>query len=216
MAETASASDASFRSKLGFTARARSTNNRTAAERTPSSTLRDGTGERCSALTHSPSRDVAIVVTPAVRARIVSTESAAAFSTCSQLSRTTSRRRPDRASAMASVTLWAPWGATRSAAATASGTAAGLFTGASSTNHAPSANSPTKSPATRSASRVLPTPPTPVRVTSRWLAANLTRSATSASRPTKLVVSDGRFPGFCDLDGQLAEVVEGAFASQRR
>ena len=56
---------------------------------------------------------------------------------------------------------------TPSTAATASGTAAASLTAASSKNHTPSGNSSTSRPATSSASRVLPTPPTPVSVTSR-------------------------------------------------
>ncbi len=54
---------------------------------------------------------------------------------------------------------------TRSVAATVSHAASGSVTGASSQNHAPSGNSATTSAATCSASRVLPTPPTPVNVT---------------------------------------------------
>ncbi len=49
--------------------------------------------------------------------------------------------------------------------------------------------------ATSSARRVLPTPPTPVSVTSRCAFSARLQSAISASRPTKLVVGGRRFPG---------------------
>ena len=55
---------------------------------------------------------------------------------------------------------------TRKLAASVSHTAAGSVTGANSHNHAPSGNSATTSAATCRARRVLPTPPTPVSVTS--------------------------------------------------
>ena len=52
-------------------------------------------------------------------------------------------------------------------AATASGTAAGSVTAASSNNQTPSGNSSASRAATSVARRVLPTPPTPVNVTNR-------------------------------------------------
>ena len=87
------------------------------------------------------------------------------------------------------------WGVTPNTAATASGTAAGSPTGANSTSHTPSENSPVSSAATCTARRVFPTPPTPVRVTSRWARTCSASSFTATSRPTKLVVCTGRFPG---------------------
>ena len=54
-----------------------------------------------------------------------------------------------------------------STAATASGTAAGSVTAASSKNQTPSGNSSASRAATSVARRVLPTPPTPVNVTNR-------------------------------------------------
>ena len=52
-------------------------------------------------------------------------------------------------------------------AATASGTAAGSVTAASSKTQTPSGKFGADRPATSNASRVLPTPPTPVNVTNR-------------------------------------------------
>ncbi len=51
------------------------------------------------------------------------------------------------------------------------------------------------SAATCSASRVLPTPPTPVRVTRRWSASMPTSAVNSRSRPMNDVSCTGRFPG---------------------
>ena len=99
--------------------------------------------------------------------RIASIMSAAASRTCSQLSNTSSRDRPSKAAAMLSAMLIPGCWVMPSTAATASGTAAGSPTAASSITHTPSGKSLADRAATSSASRVLPTPPTPVSVTSR-------------------------------------------------
>src|SRR5207244_5239265 len=65
---------------------------------------------------------------------------------------------------------------------------------ASSTSQAPSANPRARSAAARNASRVLPTPPGPTRLTSRLVLSFFLISASSRRRPTKLVVSAGKFP----------------------
>jgi hypothetical protein len=57
-------------------------------------TSREGTGQMCSPPTRRASREVATTETVLVRARIVSTSSAAASRTCSQLSSTIRRFRP--------------------------------------------------------------------------------------------------------------------------
>ena len=71
----------------------------------------------------------------------------------------------------------------------------GLTGGASSDTHAPSRNSGSRSAASCSARRVLPTPPTPVSVTSRCSASALPTRFSSASRPTNVASCDGRFVG---------------------
>ena len=149
------------------TLRARSTNNATAAESLPASTSSEGTTHNCSSATPSPSRLVATIRTVADRARIASTRSAAASRTCSQLSNTNNRTRPSNAAARLSATLLPGCWVMPSTAATASGTAAGSATAAKSKNQTPSGNSSASRAATSGASRVLPTPPTPVRVTNR-------------------------------------------------
>ena len=115
----------------------------------------------------SPSRLVARIFTVADCARMVSIRSAAASTTCSQLSNTSSRTVPSSAAATDSLTVLPGCWVMPSTAATASGTAAGSVTAASSKTHTPSGNSSASCAATSSASRVLPTPPTPVKVTNR-------------------------------------------------
>ena len=192
---TASVSSVPSSVKSGRTARARSTKSATADDAAPACTSSVGTGHALSARMLSASREVAITLTVAARPRIVSTIAAAASSTCSQLSITISRRRPAKAIAKLSLTVNPACGVTPRAVATAAGTAAGSPTGASSTSHTPSANCGVRSAATWSASRVLPTPPTPVNVTNRWVCIKSVSSLTSASRPMKLVAWAGRLPG---------------------
>ena len=154
--------------KPGFTARARSTNNSTAAESAPLRTSSDGTGHRCSAATRRPSREVAITVTVggAGQDRLDQIGGGVqhVFAVVQHHQQAPARQglgdavgHGERRPAASRPTLLA----------TASGTAAGSPTGASSTSHTPSGNSAASSAATCTARRVLPTPPTPVRVTSR-------------------------------------------------
>ena len=119
---------------------------------------------------------------------MASTRSAAASRTCSQLSNTNNRTLPSNAAATDSLTVLPGCWVMPSTAATASGTAAGSATAASSKNQTPSGNSSARRAATSKARRVLPTPPTPVSVTSRWVRSAACTSATSDSRPMKLVV----------------------------
>ena len=100
-------------------------------------------------------------------ARIASTIRPPRRATCSQLSSTSSDRRPARASAMPAVIVTPALGTSPTVVATASGTASGSTTAASSTSHTPSGNSANTSAAACTASRVFPTPPTPVSVTRR-------------------------------------------------
>jgi hypothetical protein len=92
---------------------------------------------------------------------------AQASRTCSQLSNTnSSRRSASRSQSAASdepvACSWSPRAAT-----TDCPTRPSSFTFASSTSHTPSVNARRTSAAARTANRVLPTPPTPVSVTSR-------------------------------------------------
>ena len=84
------------------------------------------------------------------------------------------------------------WSGSPSARATVTGTSSGSVIGARSTYHTPSPNSPASWAATWIASRVLPTPPAPVNVTSRFSASSSRTWVSCASRPTKLVSCTGR------------------------
>ena len=171
----------------GATAAARCMNRVAAAASTPLSTSSDGTGQSCSSATRKPSRLVARIFTVAERARIASIRSAAASRTCSQLSNTKSRDRPSNADATLPATLIPGCWVIPSTAATASGAAAGSVTAANSKSQTPSGNSSARCPATSSARRVLPTPPTPVNVTNRCARTASCTSASSDSLPTRLV-----------------------------
>jgi hypothetical protein len=164
---TAPASSALPSAKRGATLRARSMNRLAAVELMPASTSSDGTGHSCSSTTPRPSRLVAKIFMVPEGARMASTKSATASSTCSQLSNTNSRALPSSAAATLSLMLLAGCWVMPSTAATASGTAAGSVTAARSKNQTPSGNSPTRRAATSVARRVLPTPLTPVSVTNR-------------------------------------------------
>ena len=85
-------------------------------------------------------------------------------------------------------------GAARARWRRCAGTSCGSLSEASSTNHTPSGKVRRTSAAIRSASLVLPTPPTPVRVRTRLLARSLRVSCSSWRRPTKLVSSAGSAP----------------------
>ena len=59
------------------------------------------------------------------------------------------------------------------------------------------------------ASRVLPTPPGPVRVTKRSLSRRPTNSCNSERRPTKLVNGVGRFPETCVVSRESSRCTSG-------
>ena len=71
------------------------------------------------------------------------------------------------------------WSGSPSARATVTGTSSGSVIGARSTYHTPSPNSPASWAATWIASRVLPTPPAPVNVTTRFSASSSRSSVSS-------------------------------------
>jgi hypothetical protein len=67
------------------------------------------------------------------------------------------------------------------------GTCAGSATAASSATQTPSANRPATCLITSPASRVLPTPPGPVTVTSRYWVSSPATLSTASERPTNVV-----------------------------
>ena len=87
-----------------------------------------------------------------------------------------------------------PAAAAPSAPATAGATPSGSVTLANSTSQAPSRCSSRSVAAASTASRVLPTPPGPISVTSRLERTASLSSSSSASRPTKLLSRSRRLP----------------------
>ncbi len=184
------------RLKSGRTARARSANRATAGvvrsgRADGGGTGSGATGRTCSPATPSLVRLVARTTRRGQPRSSDSTKGRMPSRRCSQLSRTSSMCRSERKSTTDSTTPVSADRRTPSAVATAALAAEGSVTGASSHQETPSANGPDAA-AAFIASRVLPTPPTPMRVTSREPASAATASATSWSRPTKLVSSTGR------------------------
>ena len=147
---------------------------------------------RASPATASGSRLVASTRTSSQAASSPAHSSAAAPITCSQLSSTSSSCCP--ASTRASAPATGVPGCSRipSAAATTAATCAGSRTGASSASQAPSANRPATSRATWPASRVFPTPPGPVTVTSRHSCTSPATSRLAPARPMKLASAAGK------------------------
>ena len=114
---------------------------------------------------------------------------------CSQLSTTNNSCFVRRNSARVSTRVWPARALTPNTAANAPTTPSGSRTAANSTNQAPSRNWGSTSPATWSARRVLPTPPTPVNVTTRDSASAFATRTSSRSRPMNELTCNGRFPG---------------------
>ncbi len=81
------------------------------------------------------------------------------------------------------------------ATATVTGTSPGSASGASSATQTPSAQSGSSRRATSSPSRVLPMPPAPISVTSRWIPSSSVTSVSAAARPISSEVGAGRFVG---------------------
>ena len=182
----------------GWARLARSTNSRTesmsarAARSSTSGTVRAGTGQVTSPGRPSGSRLVASTVSSPASTSASATKAAAASMTCSQLSRTNRVGAP--------ATVAASWpaaerpGCSRAPRAdnTAPATACGSSMGPSSIHQTPPGCLAPASPATASASRVLPTPPGPSSVTRRPDSTSSTTASTSSRRPTSGVSGTGR------------------------
>ena len=154
---------------------------------TASSMASGGTGQIVSPPSPRASRLVASTRSSGQCTSSCSTTRADSPMTCSQLSMTTIVGRSARCSTSRSRPADAsPWRGPASRSpmptATASGTAAGSPTGASSTRNASCSSWPRASSCAR---RVFPAPPGPTIVTSRWAATRRPRAARSSSRPMK-------------------------------
>ncbi len=166
--------DSGSSANSGSTLRARSANSDIASVAGSSGR----TGTTCSPPRSSASRLVASTTTWGQRSSTASARSAAASSTCSQLSSTMMLRVAPRWSHTTSMSARPGCTAAPSARATTATTALGSPVRASSTNHAPPGNTGSASTAACSARRVLPTPPTPVRVRSLcWPMSSRTRAS---------------------------------------
>src|SRR4051794_2171825 len=199
-AATAALLSASSR-KSGATAWARSVNSTTASYwgRTAAGgglsavgAASGRTGIKCSPAMSSACLLVASTLRAGHSRSSVSTSTAHACRSCSQLSSNTRTLRSASCLASADGAHWRERLCRCSAPATVDATRASSCTAERSTNHTPSEKARRTSAATLSASRVLPTPPVPTRVTRRdWPKACFT-AAFSLLRPTKLVSAAGR------------------------
>ena len=113
--------------------------------------------------------------------------------TCSQLSRISSRLLFFRYASSVSSSGRFGTSCKPSADAIAAATKEGSPIGASPTKQTLPSAASLSAVATCNAVCVLPTPPAPVSVTSRWSRTCVAISSSSTSRPTKLVSASGRF-----------------------
>jgi hypothetical protein len=118
--------------------------------------------------------------------------SALASTRCSQLSRTRSRCLSRSASVRVATSERPGWSYTPRTEATVPRIRAGSDTEARSAIQAPAEYVRSTSAATRNARRVLPAPPTPVRVISLLVPSRSISSIDSCCRPMKLLISEGR------------------------
>ena len=149
----------------------------------------------CSPPTPSGCWLVARTRTPGQPRRMSAASAAAAAARCSQLSSTSSSALLVRKNSTTLPAVDRPGrGRARSAAKTACAIASPSPAGCSSHSHAPSEKDGSRSAAACNASRVLPTPPGPVTVTSGDRAIAAASSASSPARPTNELSCTGRFP----------------------
>ncbi len=191
--------------KPGTAAAARCANSSTASAWPADSSLGSGTGSGNSCRTASPDASsgcllVARMMTPGAARRTVSASAAHASTRCSQVSRMSSSSRSRMKPS--SVSSCDPWSASAldssasvSPAATVYMSSPGSRTPDSSIRRTPSRKPAAASLATRTASRVLPTPPVPLMVTSRDSRSRSRALASSATRPTNPDVCGGSMPG---------------------
>src|SRR5262252_5863490 len=187
--------------KPGTTAAARSLSSQTASE--PSSCCTEisspspgsdigGTTILTSPATPKACRPVARTCSSGQDLVRAAARTAQASSRCSQLSNTSRRRLPARYSVSNDSDSPPDRSCTPSALKTACVTSSGSRIEARETSQVPSGNPRDISAAARSASRVFPAPPVPVRVSSRVVVSRCLTSRSSCRRPTKLVSSADR------------------------
>ena len=152
----------------------------------------EGTRQVTSPGTRSGSRLVASTVRRGQWPSSASTRCATGSIRCSQLSSSSSCWRSPMCPASATSGARSEASRVSRAWATAGPISSGSPSAASSTGQTPSEKSPSRCPASSRASLVLPQPPAPVSVNSRELRRSAAASASSRSRPMKLVSCRGR------------------------
>ena len=136
-------------------------------------------GHTCSPATCSGSRLVANTRTPGFEPSSPATSSAIPGRRCSQLSINSTIERSARASRTRSITSSSGSTSTPNAETRAPGTCPTSPSGARSTKYGPDSYRPAVCPATSTARVVLPIPPVPTSVTSRWSAHSSSTAASS-------------------------------------
>ena len=194
----------SVNANAGRTARARSMNRLTASfrsriSRDPAADGGSGNGSMesaCSPRTCNGARLVARICSAGQASRMCATTSATPAMRCSQLSKRSKVCRGRRWRSSASAIGWCGAAVTSRALASAPDTSAGSASGARSIQTTPSAKELVTSPAIASASRVLPTPPGPVSVSSGTASSSkkVRADTRSASRPIRRVRGWGSDP----------------------
>jgi hypothetical protein len=187
--------------KSGLTASARSANSRTAsasviAARSASApgTPSVGTGTSRSPSMPRPSRLVAKITSRSHDRCSIPASAAAPSRRCSQLSNSNSSCLPRKNSTMTSRVVWPARVTRENTAATASSTPATSRTGARSHSHVPLPNRGDTCPAICNARRVFPTPPGPVKVTTRASPNAAAICSSSLALPMNEVTCNGKLP----------------------
>ncbi len=162
-------------------------------------TGRGGTANSISPCRWSSSREVASTDSPGAASRSPATVRAPSR-TCSKLSVTSRSVLSRRCSRMTSSTGMSGASRSSNAEAMASGTRAGSSIMVSGAKYTPSPKRGSSLSAAATASRVFPLPPGPVRVTRRERASSPEMSASSWSRPMKLVSCAGRCLGRVSIE----------------
>ncbi len=153
-----------------------------------------GTGHTCSAAIASGAREVARMRTSGAAASRSLTSGPHSSSRCSQPSSRSSSRLSASCSARAFLGDAAVGSSIPRLVSSTRASSSRGRTLASSTSQTPSGKTRRRSRATRVANRDLPTPATPVRVTSREAASIRLICVIAPRRPTKLVRSSGSLP----------------------
>ncbi len=188
----AASSPGASRPARGSAARSRSAKSRSASD--APSTGSGPTATRCSPRVPSGRRLVTSTVSPGEVVRRSASRWEQGVRRCSAESRTSRSRLSPSHSQSASTGMRRLWSASPTASETVGSSSPWSGSGERSAHQAPSSYRSAAARAARSASRVLPTPPGPIRVVIRCVVNAVCSRASSARLPTKLLVSSGGVP----------------------